>query len=103
MTVVPTQTDIPAQDARWRMIQWSLLIGSILLTVPGMVFRLWNITADPRLESGQVAPLSQLARQMQTEPSAWSVLRKVGHRPCRIDECNVTHSQFRDPIVLNHR
>jgi len=50
MTVVPTQINIAAQNTRWRMIQWSLLIGSILLTFPGVIFRLWNITADPRLE-----------------------------------------------------
>jgi hypothetical protein len=45
----------------------------------------------------------RLARQLQTEPSAWPVLTKIVHGPGRIDECNVTHSQFRDPIVLNHR
>jgi hypothetical protein len=45
----------------------------------------------------------RLARQLQTEASAWRILAKIIHGPGRIDECNVTHSQFRDPIVLNHR
>jgi hypothetical protein len=43
------------------------------------------------------------ARQLQAEPSAWPVLTNIVHGPGRIDECNVTHSQFRDAIVLNHR
>jgi hypothetical protein len=41
----------------------------------------------------------RLARQMQTETSAWPV-QKVGYERCRINECNVTHSQLLDPIVF---
>jgi hypothetical protein len=45
----------------------------------------------------------RLAREVQTKRSHGSVLGNVGHRSRRIHECNITYSELRDPIVLNHR
>lgn len=51
MSVVSSQGPASAQQARWRFLQWTLVLGAFLIAMPGVIVRLCGIEVDPRLAS----------------------------------------------------
>jgi cation:H+ antiporter len=51
MSVVSSQDPVSLAQARWRLLQWALVLGAFLLVLPGVVIRLCGIEIDPRLAS----------------------------------------------------